>query len=553
MNYNISIKQKDKLKSKKSKSFIKSSIKKRNIKYDFIYNEDLKHKEWTNIPEDKFKFSCKIINDFFIRNLKYVHVEADTQMGKTCIINAVSQLIMINIDEFNIHNIFIFTGMSDISWVEQTISRIHPDLKHQVYHNNTLNKMAKQLEHIHDNIFLIWDESHTASGINNNIAKKITCLTDGSIFNEKKNIYLLTLSATSPIELKHIEELKQSCIVRRIPINKDYCSIKTLFDSDRIRSAEELDEDTIFELMNEMLTYDKMKYHFIRLSKGIKYNKTKDIFINLNISEFDEKFQIIEWNSSKKGNKTGKHFIDINTILSIKPKYHTIIIVIDMFRASKTLNDKNIGIMYDRHTKSQMTSTTKQSFLGRASGYNRSNETIIYTNMDNANKCLEIFENGWLKTRDWTAPHSRMNKDKQFYSSGKEIQTHITGEEIKIAKPKQKYTIEMKKFKLKDYDSLEDMKNDINDFWSKYKDKSNVKRTKPQWKTHLKNIEDGFYVKYNKNTRTMEIPLYKDIKFNKGISKHNMNKIRLHMYYENINHNGSLCCIVVYSKENCDV
>ena len=74
----------------------------KNVKYDLLNAKGLKQKEWVNVPKDKFKFSCKIIDDFFIHGKKYVHVEADTQMGKTSIINCVSQLVKRNSNEFNI-------------------------------------------------------------------------------------------------------------------------------------------------------------------------------------------------------------------------------------------------------------------------------------------------------------------------------------------------------------------------------------------------------------------------------------------------------------------
>src|SRR5579872_6481377 len=117
------------------------------INYNLFYDKGLKHREWVNVHDNKLKFSCNIFDDFFIRKYKYVHISADTQMGKTSVINCVSQLVKRNSKKFKIQNyaIFIFTGLSDTAWVDQTRSRIHPDLKAQVYHNKTLHKMVKEL------------------------------------------------------------------------------------------------------------------------------------------------------------------------------------------------------------------------------------------------------------------------------------------------------------------------------------------------------------------------------------------------------------------------
>ena len=89
-----------------------------------------------------------------------------------------------------------------------------------------------------------------------------------------------------------------------------------------------------------------------------------------------------------------------------------------MFRSSKTLIDKHIGILVDRYTKKRTTtSVTKQSFLGRASGYNRSPDVIVYTDMINAEKSLEIFVNGWLNTSKWKATHCIMGDNRNFKST----------------------------------------------------------------------------------------------------------------------------------------
>ena len=66
---------------------------------------------------------------------------------------------------------------------------------------------------------------------------------------------------------------------------------------------------------------------------------------------------------------------DINDILYKPPVKHTIILLKQMIRCSKTLYKNNLGILYDRFILGKADDTVViQSFLGRATGYKIPNE-----------------------------------------------------------------------------------------------------------------------------------------------------------------------------------
>lgn len=492
--------------------------------------------------EDKYKLSCDIFKDYFENGIKYCHINAFCQQGKTSIIHIITLLLRKNkkLTNIPISNIFIFTGMSDTSWIKQTRERLHKCFKNNIFHSPTIKKMSKL---INDNIFLIWDESHTASAIDNTISKELKCLHNGDLF--KKNIYLLTLSASSPCEIKHIDMInntsnnitKNLVSTRQIPLSKNYTSIKTLFQQNRVKESQAITDDFIIDLMVEMLGFSDLKYHFIRLH-GKSYEINKNIITNVNTNVFDNYFNIEEWNSKIKKGKNK----DINNILSKSPTVHTIYIIKEMFRSSKTLNDKHIGILVDRPNKTK-TSTTLQSFVGRLSGYNRSEETIVYTNLDNAEKSLEIFEKGWLQTAEWDAPHIKMDKKKQLSSTGKEIQAFITGEEKKIERENKKEDIKIKIFERKDYKTEIDFKEDINTFYREIKKGGHC----PKWKNMNEKNEKGFVLSTIRGVN--RIFTVDEILSEKRAGLSNKCIKRINICYKSLKNKKSKCAIVKYIEQ----
>lgn len=495
------------------------------------------------IHHDKYDISCQIYNHFFKESIHYLYLMAPTQWGKTDIINYLTRIMRNNEALTNIkrENIFIFTGMSDNDWKKQTKERLHKDFHDNIFHSPTIKNMKKRIISSNNNCLLIWDESHTASSVDNTISKEIKYLRNGDLF--RKNIYLLTLSASSPVEIKHVEILqketpegvysvKDMVMVKKVPLSEDYTSIKTLFDNDRIRESEKISEDFILQLLTEMFTMNKTRYHIIRVH-GRNYDNNKQLINDINKDNFDDYFDIIEWNSKTKNNR------DINTILNKRPKIDTIIIVKEMFRSAKTLNDKYIGILVDRSNKTK-TSTTMQSFLGRSCGYDRSSDTVIYTNMENAVKCLEIFENGWLETNSWEAPHSKMDRHKQLATTGKEIQSVISGDEKIIEKEKIK--VFTKIFERKDYKCEIDFKHEIDEFYKNIKKNSHI----PRWDILNNKDENGFMLSTVRGiTRIFSL---EEILYEKRAGLNQKCIKRINICYKSIKDKKSKCAVIKYIK-----
>jgi len=91
---------------------------------------------------------------------------------------------------------------------------------------------------------------------------------------------------------------------------------------------------------------------------------------------------VIQWDASRKASAGGSDeastvsMNDINELLQQEPTTHTFILLKNMFYAAKTVEDKYVGVFWDRVGSKD--DTNLQSLLGRACGYNKSKDTIVY-------------------------------------------------------------------------------------------------------------------------------------------------------------------------------
>ena len=133
-------------------------------------------------------------------------------------------------------------------------------------------------------------------------------------------------------------------------------------------------------------------YHILRPSVG-KQERVRTLL--------EAKFpdaQIIDWDANSKtkskkiasdGDSSTEDLDDINTILLEQPERTTFIILKNMLYAAKTMEDTNVGVLYDRINGKD--DTTLQSLLGRACGYGKSQNTLIYT----SKQTISNYETCW--------------------------------------------------------------------------------------------------------------------------------------------------------------
>jgi len=171
-----------------------------------------------------------------------------------------------------------------------------------------------------------------------------------------------------------------------------YQSVKTLHEAKRIRDAEEyndFDNAAIPEIARLIRNHYKGEklYHVLRLKDG---QSREEIKMRLKAELAPDDCEVIPWDCSSKENGENK---DLNKLyLKKKPSCHTFILIKQMFSCAKTLCDQHVGILFERVATKCEDAFILQSLLGRACGYNKSKDTIIFT----SKKVVDRYLDAWL-------------------------------------------------------------------------------------------------------------------------------------------------------------
>jgi hypothetical protein len=323
------------------------------------------------------------------------HLAAEMQAGKSGVVTALIRLILSNTLKLNIrpNRIFVLTGMGDNAWKKQTRERLPQCVRANVHHNGGLIKVIAALKTLAaggelSNVCIILDESHIAAAPGNRpsaVYGEIALLCPREKWQEN-NIRFLTISATDPAKVLMIKD-KEDAQVIRLQTTDAYQSVETLHLAKRIRYAEKygnIDSDKAIEEVKRCVTEefsDSPRYHLVRARQGKQYSvisKLRAAFPDAEVMKFDSEEKLSKRTSSSDETSTALEVIeDINEMLEIAPEKHTFIVLKNMFYAAKTLEDKFVGVLYDRMGNKD--DTNLQSLLGRACGYGKSTRTIVYT------------------------------------------------------------------------------------------------------------------------------------------------------------------------------
>lgn len=366
----------------------------------------------------------------------WAHLAAEFQAGKTGVVTAFIRLVLSNVKKLKIrpNRIFVITGMSDNAWKKQTRTRMPFQVRDNVNHSGGLSKVATSFHrlcetaktpHLSD-IIVILDESHIASSKTNkpnlHIWGTLKELCPIELWQEK-NIRVITISATDPSKVLCISELSlqaQPASVVRLQTTDAYQSIQSLVDSNRIRFVEEFGDVHTKKAAEEIKRVIETGFGNEPLYHILRPRNKKDCTLELerNLREKIPNCQIISWDATNKKNKkcetassSSLDLNDINALLSEEPDVTTFIILKNMLYAAKTLDDRHVGIMYDRIGGKD--DTNLQSLVGRACGYGRSKRTIIYTSrqtIDNYLQCWRELCSNTNSSRVYEIPTSRLNK-----------------------------------------------------------------------------------------------------------------------------------------------
>ena len=344
--------------------------------------------------------SLQIMAYFFGSPKKsWCHIAAEMQAGKTGVICALIRLMLISVNYRLINikpdSIFVLTGMSDTAWKKQTKDRMpHEAVRHNVNHNGGLSRVRAALmtkagrEGGLKNLLMVLDESHIAARCNNRPAREIFDTLASLCPIEKwaeNNIRFITISATDPAATVGVGAAKEYAKVIRLLTSDAYQSVETLNITGRLHQTynlvDESSVETLLSFINTTYGENANLYHIVRpkASKGLIVEET--------IHKLWPSASVIRWDCSKSSSASSvtdgastASATDINEVLGLEPEAPTFIILKNMFYASKTLEDEHVGVLHDRRTGKA--DTNLQSLLGRGCGYNKSQTTHIFTEMD---------------------------------------------------------------------------------------------------------------------------------------------------------------------------
>lgn len=221
--------------------------------------------------------------------------------------------------------------------------------------------LGKSNYSIQSNTLIVWDESHFAQSINNkpfDFFKKneILYIADGSDCENKRNILLLTVSATPFSELV-LNIDKTTCKTVKLEPGENYYGINHYRTNNVIKPAFIICEDTKENLKNILRKYkNDNKYAIIRVNNKYSMKIVKSICYELDIiyKVYNSKIKEI-----------------LIEQLSIVPDKLTVVVISGMLRMGKVVPKGNICMVFESSTKnnSRKADTGLQGLLGRMCGY----------------------------------------------------------------------------------------------------------------------------------------------------------------------------------------
>lgn len=345
-----------------------------------------------------------------------VCLAAKTQVGKTgTTISLAKDLIHKGV---SIENIFVISGLNDREWKKQTQDRFPKEFMNQIYKRDELLKHFSPKVKGLKNLYIIIDEVQYASKKNQTTDKMFTELGWTPKYLKENNIKIIEVSATpngNIYDLKK-DEWKDVVDIVFMSDGKGYVSLKSLYDSGQIKQYQDLycwdinknkckDIKSLIhaikELEKDIQSFDEPRYHIIRVGTSTKLAIVKQNFEKY----FNNEYRYVEVSSLSADED------DINKILTMPPKTHKIIFVLQKYRCSKTLNKKYIGVLYEQYTVNKDFSVVIQGLAGRITGYDK-HDCICYTDIPILHTYEELWESKFHSRVKWSTSTSTYSKSK---------------------------------------------------------------------------------------------------------------------------------------------
>jgi hypothetical protein len=333
----------------------------------------------------------------------WIHLAAEMQAGKSGVVNALIRLALQNYEVLKIApgRIFVLTGMSDDAWRRQTRARLPREVRANVHHSGGLGKVQAEIRRLAAkdglrNLLIVLDESQVAAAASNRPNTQVYETIRELVPPEEwvaRNIRFMTVSATDPAKVMAMATCPVPAKTVRLHTTEAYQSVASLKEGKRIRALEQFGDigstvKSMLELKRAVGTFGTPRWHILRPKMG----KTKEVEAMLR-KEFPGA-PIVTWDSTsprttEEGSTISGDEEDINDLISKRPEQHSFVLLKNMFYAAKTMEDTYVGVLWDRLGGSVGGDNARlQSLLGRACGYGKSKDTVVYTSIETVERYL---------------------------------------------------------------------------------------------------------------------------------------------------------------------
>jgi len=445
-----------------------------------IEESEFKRSEKKTFFMNHFNISNRVVQNFENGKIVYQLVVARTQSGKTSAMLKTIELYMEK-NLIPLENIYVITGLSSTSWVNQTKDRFPECMHPRIIHNAKLMENFKKDIKDKKNCLIMIDEVQMACQEKQTFGKIMIELGWNTAFLLENDIKMVQFSATPDGIMYAYKQWNtdENYKFEYMQEGDTYFGTKQMRERNQLRQCESISfhEDHIehateycSNILSDILSFRNPRNHLIRLETGTtpeQYLETFEGLLTRDYPEYLDRFCFDSHSYTMDG--------DIETLddhLKKKPVKHEWVFIKHKLKCADTIRyKKHIGVMVDRLSRSD--SFMIQAFLGRGCGYEE-HDMIIYTNLSSIERYDAIME--CIKTEtdfstiEWnsntTCHMGETTNPKKTYNRAESKEkkwTYVCEEEINEFKSETEYI----------------------DFTTKYKF--------PKSSSYEKNKKDGFY------------------------------------------------------------
>jgi hypothetical protein len=255
-------------------------------------------------------------------------------------------------------NAFIVSGMDDTDWKKQYTDCMLTSFKPNVFHRSAMSRESDEgrFRNITNGLILT-DECHFASDSKQTMSKILRSagLLDVNAL-EERNIKMVEVSATPDavlIDAKAWGDKGAFVILKPSPI---YKGLKQFYEEGRI-----LDAPSLADYDEVVVFFQNLDNRYIGTTKKFHIFRTNDVEVQGNIVRA---CLALGWAVPIYHNSNSR-YVEIDTLMSLAPPKHTVIIIKNFWAASKRLVDTHVGSTYKKITTMKNVTVSAQDLPAR--------------------------------------------------------------------------------------------------------------------------------------------------------------------------------------------